>query len=165
MQSIPTQVGSPYEGEGDKEESEAEATDTGLQQLHTEQNVFIKFDNIRKSIKVNKRYNLTQKVMMNLWVAMAPNMVQTSELDSSRPTASPSNTAWKERASTVKKSLKVRGFHRQGDCVKCIMVINDVGGVNGAGGVVGGVGLGGDGDHSDVAQGPNDSTLALSQII
>ena len=45
------------------------------------------------------------------------------------------------------------------------MVINDVGGVNGAGGVVGGVGLGGDGDHSDVAQGPNDSTLALSQII
>ena len=102
---------------------------------------------------------------MNLWVAMAPNMVQTSELDSSRPTASPSNTAWKERASTVKKSLKVRGFHRQGDCVKCIMVINDVGGVNGAGGVVGGVGLGGDGDHSDVVQGPNDSTLALSQII
>ena len=39
MQSIPTQVGSPYEGEGDEEESEAETTDTGLQQLHTEQNV------------------------------------------------------------------------------------------------------------------------------
>ena len=28
-----------------------------------------------------------------------------------------------------------------------------------------GVGRGGDGDHSDVVQGPNDSTLALSQII
>ena len=42
-------------------------------------------------------------------VAMAPNMVQTSAVDSSRPTASPSNTAWKERASTVKKSLRV--FH------------------------------------------------------
>ena len=69
---------------------------------------------------MNQRYNLTQKVMMNLWVAMAPNMVQTSELDSSRPTASPSNTAWKDRASTVKKSLGVTGFHLQGDCVKCI---------------------------------------------
>ena len=55
-----------------------------------------------KSIKDN----LTQKVMMNLWVAMAPNMVQTSELDSSRPTASPSKTAWKERASTVEMSLR-----------------------------------------------------------
>ena len=53
-----------------------------------------------------KRLNLTQKVMMNLWVAMAPNMVHTSGLDSSRPTARPSNTAWKERASTVKKSLR-----------------------------------------------------------
>ena len=93
------------------------------------QNVFSKFHKYMENIifsdinvsvyevQGNTRYNLTQKVMMNLCVAMAPNMVQTSELDSSRPTASPSNTAWKERASTVKKSL--RGFHIQGDGTKC----------------------------------------------
>ena len=39
------------------------------------------------------------------------------------------------------------------------------GGVYCAGVGLGGGGVGGDGVHSDVAQGPNDSTLALSQII
>ena len=46
-----------------------------------------------------------------------------------------------------------------------MVVINNVVGVDCDGCVrLGGVRLGGDGDQSDVAQGSNDSTLALSQI-
>jgi len=48
---------------------------------------------------------LTQKVITNLWEAMAANIVQTLLLEASSPTARPSNTAWIERASTVKTSL------------------------------------------------------------
>ena len=111
--------------------------------------------------------------MMNLCVAMAPNMVQTSELDSSSPTASPSNTAWKERANTVKKSLMMVIM----TMLVVMVVIKD--GVEGEGQHCEEVPGDNDDDDDDdisvcddddgdnlqaVVLGPKDSTLTLSQI-